>query len=69
MIADGSHAGVDAFISLGVVGSAIAVAFGAPIGDPLIGLAIPLVILKITWDSWRTISATEPGDPVQPHTH
>jgi divalent metal cation (Fe/Co/Zn/Cd) transporter len=33
------------------------VALGLEIGDPLIGLAITLVILKITLDSWRTIRA------------
>ena len=27
----------------------------APIADPIIGLVITLVILKITWDSWQTI--------------
>ena len=25
------------------------------IADPLIGLGITFVILKITWDSWRTV--------------
>jgi len=25
------------------------------VGDPLIGLAITLVILRITWQSWRTV--------------
>jgi hypothetical protein len=28
----------------------------------LIGLAITAVILKITWDSWRVVSTTEPGE-------
>lgn len=37
------------------------VAFGAPIGDPIIGLLITLVILKITRDSWRTVSTHELG--------
>jgi divalent metal cation (Fe/Co/Zn/Cd) transporter len=45
-----------------VIGSAIIVALGAPIGDPIIGLAITLVILTITWDAWRTISTSKnPG--------
>jgi len=57
LIADGNHARVDGFVSLGVVASAIVVALGLEIADPLIGLAITLVILKITWDSWRTVSA------------
>jgi len=55
LVADGNHARIDAFVSLGVVASALLVAFGAEIADPLIGLAITLVILKITWDSWRTV--------------
>jgi cation diffusion facilitator family transporter len=58
LIADGNHARVDGFVSLGVVGSAIVVALGAPIADPIIGLVITLVILKITWDSWQTIYGT-----------
>lgn len=55
LIADGNHARVDGFVSLGVVASAIVVALGLEIADPLIGLGITLVILKITWDSWRTV--------------
>jgi divalent metal cation (Fe/Co/Zn/Cd) transporter len=46
-------------VSLGVVVSALAVSIGAPIADPLIGLALTLVILKITWDSWRTVRGSE----------
>jgi cation diffusion facilitator family transporter len=55
LLADGHHARVDALVSLGVIASALAVALGARRADPLIGLAITLVILKITWDSWRTV--------------
>jgi cation diffusion facilitator family transporter len=62
LVADGNHARVDGFVSLGVVVSAGAVALGATIADPLIGLAITLVILKITWDSWRTVRAADPGE-------
>ena len=57
LVADGNHARVDAFVSLGVVASALAVAVGVEIADPLIGLAITLVILRITWDSWRIVRA------------
>jgi len=63
LVADGNHARIDGFVSLGVVASAIVVALGAQIADPIIGLTITLVILKITWDSWRTVSTTDPGDP------
>ena len=55
LVADGNHARVDALVSLGVVASAGVVALGLQIADPLIGLAITLVILKITRDSWRTV--------------
>jgi cation diffusion facilitator family transporter len=55
LVADGNHARVDAYVSLGVVASAGLVALGLELADPLVGLAITLVILRITWDSWRTI--------------
>jgi divalent metal cation (Fe/Co/Zn/Cd) transporter len=55
LIADGNHARADAYVSLAVILSAAVVALGAPIADPLIGLAITLVILRITWASWRTV--------------
>lgn len=57
LIADGAHARADAYVSLAVVASALAVALGLTVADPLIGLGITLVILKITWDSWRTVHA------------
>ena len=57
LVADGHHARVDGIVSLGVVASAAVVALGAPIADPLIGLAITLVILRITWQAWRTVRA------------
>jgi len=69
LIADGNHARIDGFVSLGVVASAAVVSLGAEIGDPIIGLLITVVILKITWDSWRTVSTTEPGELVHPHEH
>ncbi len=57
LIADGHHAQADAYVSLAVIASATVVALGAPVADPLIGLAITLVILRITWRSWRTVRA------------
>jgi cation diffusion facilitator family transporter len=59
LIADGDHARADAYVSLGVVASAAVVALGVPVADPLIGLAITLVILRITWQSWRTVRGHE----------
>ena len=55
LIADGNHARADAYVSLAVVASATAVALGAPVADPLIGLAITAIILRITWESWCTV--------------
>jgi cation diffusion facilitator family transporter len=55
LIADGNHARIDGFVSLGVVASAVAVGAGLRVADPIIGLVITVVILKITLDSWRTI--------------
>ena len=55
LIADGAHARADAYVSLGVVASAAIVALGAPVADPLIGLTITFVILRITWQSWQTV--------------
>src|SRR5207248_1403473 len=57
LIADGNHARADGFVSLGVVATAGVVALGGRIADPLIGLAITLVILRITWQAWRTVRA------------
>ena len=64
LIADGNHARVDGFVSLGVIASALLVALGFDRGDPVVGLVITLVILKITLDSWRTVSTSEPGEPI-----
>jgi cation diffusion facilitator family transporter len=70
LIADGKHARVDGIVSASVILSAIAVAVGAPIVDPLVGLAISVLLLKITWDSWKVISQageeiTRDTDPPQ----
>lgn len=67
MIADGHHARADGYVSLGVVASAILVGLGLELADPIIGLVITLVILRITWQSWRTVSTTDPGEMVEPH--
>jgi len=66
LIADGAHARADAYVSLAVVASAAVVAIGLPIADPLIGLAITVVILRITLDSWRTVRAGEHGHEASP---
>jgi cation diffusion facilitator family transporter len=72
LIADGEHARADAYVSLAVVASALVVALGAPIADPLIGLLITVVILRITHHSWQTIRGSgqhDHGDHDHRHHH
>jgi cation diffusion facilitator family transporter len=61
LIADGNHARADSYVSLAVVASAAVVAGGVPVADPIIGLGITAVILKITWDSWGTVRGSMGG--------
>ncbi len=68
LIADGDHARSDAIVSAGVILSAAVVALGAPIADPLIGLAITALILRITWQSWHTVRAPRSAEDVH-HSH
>ena len=56
LIADGYHARTDGFVSLGVMLSAVLVALGLPLADPIIAVVITGVILRITWQSWLTVS-------------
>jgi len=69
LIADGYHARTDGIVSGAVVVSAILVALGMPIADPLIGLAISALILKITWESWQTIQGTDPHHHLDEMSH
>ena len=64
LVADGNHARVDGFVSLGVIASAIVVAAGLPRADPVVGILISLVILRVTWVSWRTVRRA-PDEPKQ----
>jgi cation diffusion facilitator family transporter len=65
LVADGYHARTDGFVSLGVLLSAVLVALGLPIADPVIAIVITAVILQITWQSWRTVQR----GPGQDHHH
>jgi cation diffusion facilitator family transporter len=55
LVADGYHARTDGIVSLGVLLSAILVALGLPLADPIIAIVITGVILQITVQSWRTV--------------
>ena len=62
LIADGQHARVDGFVSLGVIASAAVVALGVKVADPIIGLVITALILRITLQAWRTVHADDHHD-------
>jgi cation diffusion facilitator family transporter len=55
LIADGNHARIDGIVSLSVVASAVLVFFGLQIADPIIGLLITFVLIRIAWHSFETI--------------
>lgn len=59
LIADGKHAHIDGLVSMGVVIGVIFVALGFPIADPIVGLFITVLILRVTWQSWLTIKNSE----------
>ncbi len=55
LVADGQHAMADGLVSLAVLLSAVGVALGYGWADPVIGLLITGVLLKIVWESGQTI--------------
>jgi cation diffusion facilitator family transporter len=55
LIADGQHAMADGLVSLAVLLSAIGVSLGYPWADPVVGLMITGVLLKIVWESGQTV--------------
>jgi cation diffusion facilitator family transporter len=55
LVADGYHARTDALSSLGVFLGAGAMWLGYPQADPVVGLAITLVIFKIVWSSGKSL--------------
>ncbi len=55
LVADGYHAMADGLVSLAVLLSAVGVWLGYPWADPVMGLIITAVLLKIVWESGQTI--------------
>lgn len=55
LIADGYHARADGFTSLAVLFGAIGIWLGYPVADPIVGLLITLAIIKIVWDSVKSV--------------
>ncbi len=66
LVADGYHARVDALTSLMVLVSVAGVWSGYPLADPVVGMLITLVILRMAWVSGkavflRLLDAVDPG--------
>lgn len=55
LIADGYHARVDGFASLAVLVGAFGIWMGYPLADPIVGFLITIVILKIVWESGKSV--------------
>lgn len=55
LVADGYHARVDGLTSLAVLAGAVGVALGYPVADPLVGLLITVAIVKILWDTSKSV--------------
>jgi len=55
LIADGHHARVDGLTSLSVLFGAVGVWLGYPLADPVVGLLITAAILRIVWESGKSI--------------
>ncbi len=68
LIADGYHARTDGIASLAVLASAIGVYLGYPLADPIIGIIMTLLILRIVWESsaavfTRILDGVDPDVP------
>jgi cation diffusion facilitator family transporter len=55
LVADGHHARVDGLTSLAVFFGAVGVWLGYPLADPVVGLLITVAILRIVWESGKSI--------------
>ncbi len=55
LVADGYHARVDGITSLAVLAGTAGVWLGYPLADPIAGLLITLAILRIAWETGRSV--------------
>jgi cation diffusion facilitator family transporter len=68
LIADGYHARTDGIASLAVLVSATGIYLGYPLADPLIGILMTILILRIVWESsaavfTRILDGVDPDVP------
>ncbi len=68
LIADGYHARTDGIASLAVLVSAAGLYFGYPLADPIIGILMTILILRIVWESaaavfTRILDGVDPDVP------
>lgn len=55
LVADGYHARVDGLTSLSVLFGAAGVWWGFPLADPIVGLLITAAIMRIVWETGKTV--------------
>jgi len=55
LIADGYHARADGLASLAVLFSALGVWLGYPAADPIVGILITLLLVRIVWQSSKAV--------------
>ncbi len=65
LVADGRHARADGFTSLAVAASAVGVWLGFERADPIAGIIVGIIILRILWSAardvfWRLLDAVDP---------
>jgi cation diffusion facilitator family transporter len=65
LVADGQHARVDGLVSLAAAGGVAGSWMGYGLADPLVGLAIGLLILRILWTTARDV-LLRTADAVEP---
>ena len=57
LVTDGHHARADGLTSLAVLFGAVGVWMGYPLADPIVGLVITVAILRIVFESGKTVFA------------
>lgn len=58
LVADASHTGSDALVSIGVIASLVLVQLGFPKADPIVALLVTVAIVYTAWGVFRQASAT-----------